>query len=157
MNPKEEWLLMLGKLKYLTVEEETESYQLESLNNGLVVQTNIKDKLFWELTDAGELYLREEIGFEGNPYRSFHPQRCLVLASHYIELSKQAQGSWKTKDDLMVITMNHHVPDAIYQDENKIVVGVKVIEKESPYSFVELIEQNRDLLGVEKMFYLMSN
>lgn len=149
-----ELLIQLAHVRIALLNKENQSNVETAKSLKLIEINQVDGELFAELTDGGELFLREEGLFKGNIYRNFNLKRCIKLSKHYEEASPLSKNSWATKDDLMVITKNHLVPDAVYVLPTGKNRGIKIIDNEIDFSMIESIEQNREKLNIDEMLYI---
>lgn len=150
----EKLLEMLAKVKLCPLDEVDAAGYDRAVELGLVENIVIEEASYVQLTDAGELYIRTEGIYNGNLYRCFQLEKCIKVMKHYMVLKEETKNSWRTKDDMMVVTKNHHVPDASYILPNGIVRGVKVINNQTPLEFIRNVENNREVLGIDEMMYI---
>lgn len=113
-----------------------------------------KEITFWELTDEGEKYIKENIEEVNECYRGFDIDQDISLLGFYSKLDEELKRSWVTKDDLIV---KHRLPgtvDGVFINEKGETVGVKAVGNHANFSLIVRVESFLKETRIPQVIYL---
>lgn len=113
------------------------------------------EERYYELTDKGEQYIKQNYPEIKEMYRGFVLEQDIALMEFYSKLQPNEQESWITKDEFIVKHKASGTVDGAYVDQNGTLIGVKALSVKADFSSVEKVEKFLQLANIPQIHYII--